>query len=140
MFYCEILSGIWISDMDILNNINFLKDKDISIILNCTEIIDFPNLDIEKIRLPFKSSQSDITNVDRLCKNYKKIIKFIDTRVDTNNILISCYDGKSISVLIMAIYLKHYSSLNKDNIIKFLSSKSADFHLWCDLDLFSESP
>ena len=140
MFYCEILSGIWISDIDILNNINFLKDKDINVILNCTEIIDFPDLDIEKIRLPFTSSQSDITNIDRLCINYKKIISFIDSKIDKNNILISCYDGKTISVLIMAIYLKHYSSLSKENIVKFLSSKCPNFNLWCDLDLFSESP
>ena len=100
MFYCEILSGIWISDIDILNNINFLKDKDISVILNCTEIIDFPDLDLQKIRLPFTSSQSDVTNIDRLSANYKRIISFIDKNMDDNNILISCYDGKSISVLI----------------------------------------
>ena len=140
MFYCEILSGIWISDIDILNNINFLKDKDISVILNCTEIIDFPDLDLQKIRLPFTSSQSDVTNIDRLSANYKRIISFIDKNMDDNNILISCYDGKSISVLIMAIYLKHYSKLNKNEIITFLTSKSPDFHLWCDLDLFSQPP
>ena len=140
MFYCEIFSGIWVSDIDILNNINFLKDKDISIILNCTEIIDFPDLDLQKVRLPFSSSQSDINNLDRLSMNYKHIISFIDSNMDTDNILISCYDGKSISILILAIYLKHYSSLKKNEIITFLTSKCSDFNLWCDLDLFSEPP
>lgn len=140
MFYREILSGIWISDIDILNNISFLNDKDISIVFNCTEIIDFPDIDIQKIRLPFTSSQSDVTNVDRLVNNYKKIISFIDSNMDNNNILISCYDGKSISILIIAIYLKHYSKLTNKEIITFLTTKSTDFNLWCDLELFASPP
>lgn len=140
MFYCEIFSGIWVSDMDILNNNNFLKDKDISIILNCTEIIDFPDIDVQKIRLPFSSSQSDITNLDKLKLNYKKIIKFINDNMDDHNILISCYNGKNISILIIAIYLKHYSQLQKSEIISFLTNKCNDFNLWCDLDLFYEPP
>ena len=42
MFYCELLSGIWIGDIDILQNKNFINDNHIGIILNCTEYFDFP--------------------------------------------------------------------------------------------------
>ena len=48
MFHCELLSGLWIGDTDILNNEKFIKDNNISIILNCTQMFGFP--DIESLK------------------------------------------------------------------------------------------
>ena len=77
MFHCELLSGIWIGDIDILQNKNFMKDNNISIILNCTEYFDFPFIDdIQKIRLPFSSMQNS-NDLSLLKKNYNQIIDFI---------------------------------------------------------------
>ena len=51
MFYCELLSGLWIGDTDILNNEKFIKDNNISIILNCTQMFEFPKIEeIKKVR------------------------------------------------------------------------------------------
>ena len=44
MFFCELLSGLWVGDTDLLNSTNFIQDNDISIILNCTQLFDFPDL------------------------------------------------------------------------------------------------
>ena len=96
MFYCELLSGIWIGDIDILQNKNFINDNHISIILNCTEYFDFPLIEnIQKIRLPFSSMQNS-NDLSLLKKNYNKIIEFINDSIDDNNILICCSDGKTI--------------------------------------------
>ena len=137
MFYCELLSGLWISDVNILQNKKFIIDNDIKIILNCTEIFDFPQIDdIKKIRLPFSSLQ-DNNNLSLLQKNYIKIINYINDNIDDNNILISCYDGFTISPLIVALYIKNFSKIDNKSIYTILLSKNKNFNLWCDIDLFN---
>ena len=134
MFYCIISdAGLCI---DILQNKNFINDNHISIILNCTEHFDFPLIEnIQKIRLPFSSMQNS-NDLSLLKKNYKKIIEFINNLIDDNNILICCSDGKTISPLIVAIYIKKYSKIDNKSIYKILLSKNKNFNLWCDIDLF----
>lgn len=137
MFYCELLSGLWIGDIDILQNKKFIIDNDIKIILNCTEIFDFPQIEnIEKIRLPFSSLQ-DNNNLSLLQKNYNKIINYINDKIDDNNILICCSDGFTISPLIVALYIKKFSKIDNKSIYTILLSKNKNFNLWCDIDLFN---
>ena len=45
MYTNELLSGLWIGDTDILNSKKFMSDNHIDIILNCTQLFDFPDLD-----------------------------------------------------------------------------------------------
>ena len=137
MFYCELLSGIWISDIEIMNNSNFIKDKNITIVLNCTQIYDFPDIDIQKIRLPFSPHQNNDENLRLLKNNYVQIVEYIHENIDTNNILISCYDGKSISPFIVALYIMKYSKIDKKSIYQILLSKNSELSLWCDIDLFT---
>ena len=112
MFTCELLSGVWIGDSDVLNSTNFMKDNDITIILNCTQLFDFPNLDsIQKIRLPFSSTPNSDTDIHLLKQNKQKIIQFIDDNMNDHNILICCYDGKSISPFIVALYIAEKSKI-----------------------------
>ena len=136
MFYCELLSGIWISDIEIMNNSHFIKDKNITIVLNCTQIYDFPDIDIQKIRLPFSPHQNNDDNLRLLKNNYVQIVEYIQENIDTNNILISCYDGKSISALISALYMIHYGGISKDNIRDILRSKNESICLDFDLSIF----
>ena len=42
MYVNEILSGLWIGDSAILNSKKFMEENSIDIILNCTQIFDFP--------------------------------------------------------------------------------------------------
>ena len=137
MFYCELLSGVWISDIEIMNNSNFIKDKNITIVFNCTQIYDFPDLDIQKIRLPFSPHQNNDENFRLLKNNYVQIVDYIHENIDTNNILISCYDGKSISPFIIALYIMKYSTIDKKSIYQILLSKNSELSLWCDIDLFT---
>ena len=55
MFYCEILSGLWVGDVDMMYNTEFLKDNDISIILNCTIQYNFPDIDVKKIEFLYQN-------------------------------------------------------------------------------------
>ena len=128
MFYCELLSGIWIGDIDILSNKKFIEDNDITILMNCTQLFEFPEIDtLRKIRLPFSPIQSN-ENIMLLKKNYHKIVDFIHESIDTNNILICCYDGKSISAFIIALYILNYSTIDRSSIYNILLWQK--YRLW----------
>lgn len=137
MFYCELLSGLWIGDTDILNNEKFIKDNNISIILNCTQMFEFPKIEeIKKIRLPFSPIRESDKDIYLLRENYKKVVNFISENLDINNILICCYDGKSISPFLVALYIASKSEIKKESIYEILLTKDKNLDLWCDLSVF----
>ena len=137
MFYCELLSGIWIGDTDILVNKSFIEDNNISIILNCTQLYNFPEKEgIQKIRLPFSPVRESNSDIFLLRENKDKIMKFIRDNYDHKNILICCYDGKTLSAFIVALFIATYSKIDKNSIYDILLTKCEDLNLWCDISLF----
>ena len=137
MFTLELLSGIWIADSNILNSKKFMDDNQITIILNCTQIFDFPDIpSIQKIRLPFSNNKNSDTDLSLLRENKTKILQFIHNNIDNHNILICCYDGKSISPFIVALYIAEYSKVDKKSIYNILLTKDSNLSLWYDLSLF----
>jgi len=137
MLYYELLSGIWIGDTDILANLKFLEDNHIAIIFNCTQYFDFPDQSqIKKIRLPFSPLQNN-DDLSLLQCNYDKIADYIHRSIDTHNILIICYDGISISPLLVALYIKKYSQIDQKSIYSILESKQKGLNLWCDIEIFN---
>lgn len=137
MFYCELLSGIWIGDTDILVNKPFIDDNNISVILNCTQLYNFPEKEgIQKIRLPFSPVRESNSDIFLLRENKDKIMKFIRDNCDHKNILICCYDGKTLSAFIVALFIATYSKIYKNSIYDILLTKCEDLNLWCDISLF----
>ena len=136
MYANELLSGLWIGDSSILNSKKFMEDNQIGIILNCTQLFDFPDLDLQKIRLPFSNNINSDTDLSLLRQNKDKILSFINDSIDNHNILIVCYDGKSISPFIVALYIAEYSQLDKKSIYNILLTKDSSLSLWYDLSLF----
>ena len=137
MYINELLSGLWIGDTDILNSKQFMIDNQIDIILNCTQLFDFPNLDhIQKIRLPFSNDKNSDTDLILLRQNKNKILSFIKDNINDKNILIVCYDGKSISPFIIFLYIAEYSKIDKKSIYNIMLTKDSNLSLWFDLSLF----
>ena len=137
MFYVEIISGLWVGDSETMNQASFLKDQKIGIILNCSDIYDFPSYECQKIRIPLPSTHSNETKVEILRGNYKKITNVISENLCTQNILLSCPDGKCISPLLVALYLKDYGKLPIKSIYDIILTKDPSLSLWCDLSSFS---
>jgi len=137
MYVNEILSGLWIGDSNILNSKKFMEENSIDIILNCTQIFDFPDIDnLQKIRLPFSNDKNSDTDLMLLRQNKDKILSFIDSNIAEKNILIVCYDGKSISPFLVALYIAEYSKIDKKSIYNILLTKDSSLSLWFDLSLF----
>ena len=60
----------------------------------------------------------------------------MNEKIDDHNILITCYDGKSISPFIVALYIAEYSKIDKKSIYNILLTKDSSLSLWYDLSLF----
>jgi hypothetical protein len=137
MYTNELLSGLWIGDTDILNSKQFMIDNQIDIILNCTQLFDFPNLEnIQKIRLPFSNDKNSDTDLMLLRQNKNKILSFVNDNINDKNILIVCYDGKSISPFLVYLYIAEYSKIDKRSIYNIMLTKDSNLSLWYDLSLF----
>lgn len=136
MYTNELISGLWVGDTDILNSKKFMIDNQIDIILNCTQLFDFPDLDIQKIRLPFSNDKNSDTDLILLRQNKDKILSFIHDNINDKNILIVCYDGKSISPFLVYLYIAEYSKIDKRSIYNIMLTKDSNLSLWYDLSLF----
>lgn len=137
MYTNELLSGLWIADPDILNSKKFMTDNQIDIIFNCTQLFDFPDLEnIQKIRLPFSNNKNSDTDLTLLRQNKNKILSFINDNINDKNILIVCYDGKSISPFLVYLYIAEYSKIDKRSIYNIMLTKDSNLSLWYDLSLF----
>jgi len=108
--------------------------NDIQVIINCTtnyKFSEYPN--VQNIRLPM----SDVLfqNIDMLRNNKQKILSFIDSSLETKNILLCCYDGKTISPFIVSLYLIHYGEINPRLTKQIIQSKNTEITMDYDLSL-----
>lgn len=132
----EILSGLWISDVNGPFDINFLKDNNISILINCTVNYNFPDLNFKKIRIPISENLTPSRDILLLKKYKEKIIDYIYENIELSNILIYCYDGLLISPLIVAIFLINKGDISKDNVRSIIKSKNDKISIDVDLSEF----
>lgn len=134
MLYVEIISGLWIGDVDIMYNKKFLQDNNINIIINCTTTYNFSDYsETNNIRLPL--SDNLYHNLDQLRIHKDKILKYIDDSLENNNILLCCYDGKTNSPFIISLYLMKYGGITKDKIKQIILSKNINISMDYDLGL-----
>ena len=133
----EILSGIWIGDINDSFNKEFISDNLINIFINCTLDYGYPNLnDIKKLRIPLSQNLDPNKDIQLLYENSKKIIEYIKDISETNNVLIYCYDGITISPIIVALYIVNMGTVSLDNIREILRSKNERICLDINLSIF----
>jgi len=133
----EIISGLWIGNINDIYNEEFYNDNLINICINCTidqGFLDNPN--IKKIRLSLSKDMDPNRDIYMLKQNKDKILNFIHNNIETNNILIYCYNGITISPLIVALYMINYGNISKDNIRNILRSKNEKICLDYNLSIF----
>ena len=132
----EIISGIWISDINGSFDNNFLKDNNITILINCTLNYGFPDINVKKLRIPLSNNLTPSEDLFLLKKNKVKIIEYIYEHIDFSNILIYCYDGLLISPLIVSLFLIEKGNISTDNIRSILQSKNNKIIMDVDLSEF----
>lgn len=135
MLYTEVLSGLWIGDIDMIYNKKFLEDNQIKVIINCTYEHPFSEVtkDIQNIRIPLPNNIYNC--IDILRQNKDKILEFINSQLEFNHILICCQDGTCISPFIVSLYLIHYGNIQKNEVRKVIQSKNQAVSMDYDLNL-----
>ena len=137
MFCCELISGLWIGDTDIMRSKKFLEENDIKIIVNFTIDIGFPeNNKIKNIRVPVSEQLKYPGDVMKLNTYLKDLLNLIKNNTDKNNILLSCYDGNSVSALVVALYIIKFSSITRDTVRQLIQSKSKNISLDYEISVF----
>ena len=132
----EIISGLWIGDINGSFDNNFLKDNNITILINCTLNYGFPDINVKKLRIPLSNNLTPSEDHILLKKNKDKIIDYIYENIEFSNIFIYCYDGLLISPLIVSLFLIIKGNISKDNIRSILQSKNNEIILDVDLSEF----
>ena len=117
----EIISNLWISNFkDLKKSDKFLKDKNIQLIINCTNELPFLKImnNIKKIR--YKINDTSIINNNYIFKLNKLIHKYRDNDV---GVLIYCHSGTQCSPMLVCCYLIQYSKISNVNIISSVQNK-----------------
>lgn len=133
----EILSGLWIGDLNDAFNERFYKDNLITIAINCTidqGFLDIPKL--KKVRVPLTDRLDPQRDIQLLKTNIDKVLQFIHERIEEENIFIYCYNGLTVSALICALYIIKKGDISMDIIHDVLRSKNKNICLDFDLSIF----
>ena len=133
----ELLSGLWIGNLNDAFNEEFYKDNLITITINCTidqGFLDIPKLN--KIRIPLTDRLDPQRDIQLLRNNIDKILNFIHEKIEEENIFIYCYNGLTVSALICALYMIKKGDLSIGNINDILLSKNKNICLDFDLSTF----
>lgn len=135
MLYTEVLSGLWVGDVDMMYNKKFIDDNQIKVIINCT--IDQPFSEtitgVENIRLPL--SNNLYACLDTIRHNKDKILRFINDKLESYHILLCCFEGSIISPFIVSLYLIDYADIPKSEVRKIIQSKNEAVSMEFDLNL-----
>ena len=126
--HSEILSGLWISNINTLNNKKFILNKNITFIINLTNT-DINNkylsndFNIDILNIPINDSYDIKYNNIYLLNNIIYILIKIHNKLLNHNILISCNTGFHSSVAIACCYLIKYGNVNLEYAYNSIISK-----------------
>jgi protein-tyrosine phosphatase len=139
MFYCEIISGLWCGDVELMNSKKFLTENDINVLLNCTIEYESPDHnDMIVKRLPFSEQLKKQSDFKILNDSLDNILTFIyNSLMNDKNILICCYDGLNVSALIIGLFIKKYGEIENSKITSLFKSKDDHFSLDYNLSMFN---
>ena len=116
------------------NNKKFIEDNQISMVFNCTSTYKFSEYaGVQNIRIPL--SDNLYHNLDQLRIHKNKILTSIDDALDSHNVLICCYDGKTLSPFLISLYLMKYGDIPKDKVKQIILSKNTNISMDYDISL-----
>ena len=133
----EIISGLWIGNLNDAFNEDFYNDNLITTVINCTidqGFLDLPNL--KKVRVPVTDRLDPNRDIALLKNNIDKVINFIHERIEEENIFIYCYNGLTVSALLCALYMIKKGDISIHQVNDILQSKNKNICLDFDLSMF----
>jgi dual specificity MAP kinase phosphatase len=126
----EIIPYLWIGDYKDSINLDFLNDKKIKVIINCTKDIQFlndPELNkIKKIRIPVDDRPSlSYINDNMIMYNniYDIVNKIHQYIINEIPVLVHCQAGKQRSATVIAAYYIMFGKVDVETAVNYIRSK-----------------
>lgn len=103
----EIIPGLWLGDINSSHNTTFLKDNNITIIINCTKDIPYindPGMSLYRIPVDDSLEDEDIIIME---KSLSDVLEFLlyTHKQNSRNVLIHCFAGVQRSAIVTLSYL-----------------------------------
>jgi len=128
-------SHLWLGNYKAALDYHFLKDNNISVVINCTREIPFiynvtnKPLKLETLRIPVFDTPFNKDN-QIMKDNLQYVIPFINTKFfkEHKNILVHCAAGKSRSATVVSAFIFNYvknTIKNSNNVPGKVASKVA---------------
>ena len=120
--YDLIIPNIYLGNFNAALDLNFLKNKKIVLIVNCSRNIPFlNNYNCEKIRIPIDDNR--IFKNDDILKYLDVLEKIHEFKEKRQNVLIHCRLGSQRSANILLQYLLKYCNLNLNSATQVIKQK-----------------
>ena len=119
----EIISGIWVGDINYSLNKQFYINNNIDIVINCTHdqdfIEDMARDLIDEIAPDFPSKY----NLHVINDYVEKLLEIMYKSIDNFNIFIYSYQTDIIPLSIVSLFIAKYGGIKEDSIEAIIKSK-----------------
>jgi protein-tyrosine phosphatase len=119
----EIIPRLWLGNVNASKDTNFIRQKNIQVVFNCTKNLEFsPNIPI-KYRIPLDDNleEDEIRNMELWSNEIAfKIIAEYNTG---KSILVHCMAGMQRSAAAVAIFLIAYQRIKAAEAIQFIKHR-----------------
>jgi len=122
----EIYPGLWLGDINSALNIDFLRDKGITCIINCTASLPFSQS--KQIKHRYRVSVRDNLQIDQIYRMYSlldKAVKIIMNHLPNEKILVHCHAGRQRSVSVLVAFFMKCANISKEDALECIRSKRA---------------
>jgi hypothetical protein len=121
----EIISGIWIGDINSAYNKNFFINNNIEIIFNCTNDTETIQLNTIKhvIKIPFSINHPSKHNIEIINEYIGQLLDIMNKTIDNHNIFIYSYNTAIIPLHIVSLFIVKYGKINIQSIEDVIKSK-----------------
>jgi hypothetical protein len=119
----EILPGLWLGSIKAATNPDWLVNKRIRVVFNCTKDIPYHPLVKRRYRVPVDDNlqMSEIRNLELW--SFEIVFKILQEYKTGEPILIHCAAGVQRSAATMAMVLIVLKNMTPDDAIKFIREK-----------------
>ena len=115
----EIIPRLWLGNVKASKDEDFIRQKNISVVFNCTKNLPFSPIIPIKYRVPVDDNleHQEIRNMELW--SYEIVYK-LTKELKQGSVLVHCYAGMQRSAAVVAMYLIANYNMKKDNAIAFI--------------------